>query len=875
MARRRRRRGGGGHPSGQSSSSPNLFEQVAGGGLTFAGNLFDDVRDAVVGLPMGVVNLATDPVESIEAVGKSVWHTWSPLFAGDFGKFARQVYDHPLAPILDVASVFTLGAGTAARGASALSKAGSGGARAQKIAALRGPKEPLRLEDPDGKRHDVLWHPSPRAGRAALQQLRTGIEQHMPDWYVKPLQKFRYEKAWRRDMGGRVVAKSLVLSQVLEAGRRLSDEVSAPHERVKLLVGNHLQLIHHGIRVTPEEAIRLGAHERKGHYRFAQAIEFVKHDQYEKQIKRLRRKEMRWNAERERNAELANALPRIEKELEAANRRLAEMRTQGYRVAQPAITRRREPTEKQRIEQEAAPLVEQQRIIRDIEKRLEKARAAKTAHDEAVSRINLYRPQREALEQRSIESAYAHAGASPEAFEQAARNLARTATTRDINRAARTQDGKVVVVPRHDAYTLGLEMESSHKFVRWIYHRPTQLWKMVTIGYAPRAITNNTVGNWTLYAIREGFGPEAAQAVHDAISWQYGSRRASEIFDEAFQPNDLITREFGDVVGNVFSAELRSDLDTMGKLSNRAQQGLYPIVHTLADKPVRVASLYAFFRRLDDVKAELKKGADIDTAIKRALRQKPWLRDAAVGHVNRTAGDYAGLLTAEKHIRQLVPFYLWYRHIVRTTGNIVLDTPARAAVMQRLSALGIESTEELLGEIPEFLEGAVPLSALGFGDGSKSGRKDVLLTQSLNPFASVAEISALVEAFTTGTGERGNAAAAMGLNPLLTAAAEATFGRRLLTGGPTDTFGGIIPTVGKQTIEGLPQVRAVRALLEEDTAVNPSGSEKLFTADDRSPLTSLFGVPIRSVGQEAAERLANAEGGGSSGGGRRRRRRRR
>ena len=105
-------------PVKKSSSSHGLLHGVAG----FFEHLGTDVRDAVVGLPMGFKNLATHPIESFKQIGIATWHDWSPLLTGHPKEFLKGFYAHPLAPILDVAGFVTAGAGTAARGASAIGK---------------------------------------------------------------------------------------------------------------------------------------------------------------------------------------------------------------------------------------------------------------------------------------------------------------------------------------------------------------------------------------------------------------------------------------------------------------------------------------------------------------------------------------------------------------------------------------------------------------------------------------------------------------------------------------------------------------------------------------------------------------------------------
>ena len=123
------------------------YKKPSGGGGIFghiteiAGNLLGDVRDAAVGIPMGLVQLAEHPVRSIEAMGKAEWKTYSPLFHGHVGEFLHEFEEHPLQPILDIATIVTLGGAAAgtisastARGLAAAGKVGA----AEKFAGFAG-----------------------------------------------------------------------------------------------------------------------------------------------------------------------------------------------------------------------------------------------------------------------------------------------------------------------------------------------------------------------------------------------------------------------------------------------------------------------------------------------------------------------------------------------------------------------------------------------------------------------------------------------------------------------------------------------------------------------------------------------------------------
>ena len=133
--------GGGGSPylSGRSASVSGAsakpkrkrgsFFPIPG----FVGNLWGDVENTVVGLGPAAVTTGRalyrdvrDPFnfdlgesetwkKVLRPVAKSYAHTYGPLVRGEFGEFGHRLYEHPLGPILDAATVLSLGAGGAAK----------------------------------------------------------------------------------------------------------------------------------------------------------------------------------------------------------------------------------------------------------------------------------------------------------------------------------------------------------------------------------------------------------------------------------------------------------------------------------------------------------------------------------------------------------------------------------------------------------------------------------------------------------------------------------------------------------------------------------------------------------------------------------------
>ncbi len=1107
---------------------PNVFSRLipdviedpvtaaVGGTVGLAGNLLGDVKDAVVGLPMGVVRIAQDPVESGKAIGTAMWHTWSPLFQGDIVKFAKQTYDHPLAPLLDVAAVFTLGAGSAARGASALQAAGHTGLTTTRLARLTKAKT-VALPDPSGVGMDLTKTLSNRAGRRLVQEAMFSLEAKgkLPQFYVRQ----RYQRAKLVDMAHRAISAQAIQGQALTRGREIERAMSdgdaeylasrtqfdamlgaadaleditelGKRARSTVIAHMHAGMARHNDAVDPDRAAQL-VKKKGGHY-----VYLVAPEQIDSRHRKLL--DQRLAAHSRATMLRSNAILRLDPKIEKAKAKLAEL-----------------PPEQVGVQFEKI-------------RRLEEKRAALDAG------VQEQFTQLEQIRNRSADDFYNWAGDSYDGFRGIVNNFGRISTTTRPERAWHTDDGKVYVVPKHDLYNLQLEAGGSVRFLHQILHKPTQLWKSVVIGYTPRTVTNNAVGNWSMYMARELPSGRGMLALADALKYRFGPKvlddplfgrnhwldryfqdeladqfgvgneivklggddlapaatplkglpakgkpsaevqtlaarymeqaglpyrpptvyakvdkdRAEKIAQayeqalDAFDPratpefraqvlrsyeamakesldqyrvleeagyqfefmprgadggfrdpygspwdamDDLrdnkhmyvypteagfgsveaasqhpllrdsgvrwggetvtyndVFRAIHDVFGHhkegvgfrwdgeenawrahsamfsptarkAMTAETRgqnswvnfgphgehnrtaSQYDTIyaeqkatilpdwvvndgaghskmprrqkrvgdTRLRRTLRQGFYPAVHAVAEKPLRVATLYKSLRDMPEVRAAIKDVRNsglrgqraVDTAIERVLKERPDLRDAAALSSRRLAGDYITMSEAEKWARDIIPFYLWSRHILKTTGNMALDQPSRLAVGARISELGIEETQELLGEIPDFLKGAIPLAALG--GGSAPGRANVLLTSSLNPYATVGELAEVVKAFAAGDVRRG--AAFSQLNPFITGAVESVTEQSLLTGAPSPRTGGVAADVANRTLLSLPYVKLLDDLTSPSTTKTAKGNARLFAKSDTATITSLLGVPIRNVGLATASAQAALE----------------
>ena len=942
-----------------SKGKPSIFGQVLHGvgAVTTKpmGNLLGDVKDAVVGLPMGLVQTVQHPIRTGEQMVGMTWHTWSPLFKGDFVKFGKQVYDHPLAPILDVVSVLSLGVGAAAKGANVAAGAAGTARIAAKIAAnepLVGATEKLAslkmgkkvtLQDPKGQLLDVDKYLSRRPMRRAMQEGLLSLDNagHLPQFYVKA----RYNRLHLVDMAHKSIAKtethasglqkaadiesgthpvqlgadpgfdavySTVASQTHAAieGARAMEDTGFVGKRARRSLAAHMftNIARHNKAYPEERAIAL-AGSRSSHNAYLLDPAFADPVHARAVLRATRRhsrasrrlsnhlvhaipKRERWEASLKEAQARHQGMARTEADIERINAELARMSEAGHVVSGGArrldgsnrlITN---PSKKQLANYETQRMQDLHVQLKDLNAKRESARQAGVKATLIEKRLTTLDNQEALLRgmveerhgdlnataDRAVEDYFNWAGDSHDSIKNFVGNFGKIATTHNLAHALRDTDGKVFVAAKHDAYSLGIEGEGSLHFLHEILHKPTQVWKSITIGYTPRTITNNGVGNWFMYMVATG-GPRGSRAFTDALRYQFGK---DVVGDSLFARNHWVDRHFQDELGDQFGIGneiVKRGVDDVNdaKFSGQwwktqARQGLYPIVQKTSERPVRIASLYHTMRGFPEVQAEIarlrKAGVKgqpaVDRGIEAALKKHPDLRGEAALQSRRLAGDYVTMSGSEKWARDLVPFYLWNRHILKHTGNMFLEHPGRVATGAKLGMLGADATEEMVGELPDFLKGAIPLAALGFGD--RTGRMNLLSTASLNPYATVGELAESVAAWTTGgVGRRG--AALSQANPFVVGAAESVFQTSALTGVPSPRSGGVFEDVIGRTMAQFPYVKAAKVFTDGDRFKTPKGNDLLFGQTKTTAISSLLGVPIKDTSRARSEQLVKQQNG--------------
>lgn len=816
------------HPGGtESVGGGSLFSKVFNNPVTQVGeNLLDDIKDTVVGIPTGLVMAVRDPVAVGKAMAETTWHTWSPLFKGDLDTFAKQVYDHPLAPILDVLSVATLGAGGAARAASALGKA-----QPTLTRALRsGHVDDLAAVVP----HTKGYHRNPfiRARQRSMEKAVNGMAGIMPSWFAvdkaipdsvlkgfngadraeawRWLRADKYDEASRRHTTA--AASSLAIAGIMSASKRLRTN---PSEAAKAFVPNIVSNLKDHAHLVKE----------------ADLPESLKREVTEADLAKLDRQARKEFRAEQAKASTSTALEKFDPDADEV------VDSHGFEIPEG-------------IDRADATTVDPRYVFVDKD-------AEAKVHDFLKRHPNLTASQ------------LADFLASKGEFAEG-KGLGGKLVTKDWRRAARNEDGDFLVARNHAHYLE--EAANSTHFLSQLTKSATTAWKWAILAMRPAYLVNNAVGNMFMYHV--SLGPQGMRGLVDAMRQLYSpnellkgmSRAERKFFRTSIDWQDRyylgLHRGFSKDASDMIAGEtVRIPLAELGgkvaKLKRVAGSGLYDVTHTVSDRVIRRAAINTILREHPEVRAHMKRGMHFDDAAA-AVSESRAVREAVQSRVNDILGQYHYLNPTERAIRAIVPFYTWDRAIVRHGAHLYLDRPTTAAAMTSLGEQGAETTEKLLGQIPDFLRGALPLSMIGLPE-QVDGRVPILGTAGFNPYSSLDSVIRAGQAITTGGVPTGEVFAGQ-LNPFLTAAIEQTTGQRLLSGAKlpdSATEGGLVPNVLASIIGNLPQSRII-----DTSLTGPDGDEdSLYPGDAMQFIYAYLGVPAKALNLDVAAEMADRRDG--------------
>jgi hypothetical protein len=305
----------------------------------------------------------------------------------------------------------------------------------------------------------------------------------------------------------------------------------------------------------------------------------------------------------------------------------------------------------------------------------------------------------------------------------------------DATFAARRMPG--VAVPDHVAdYQLKLETASrayDNKFFR-ARARAMNHWRTLTLAFMPRWALNTAVGSVVLGAVK-GITPRDYMMA--------GGLRKAGFFEEPEMA--------GVDLGNVTGMELLEN-KAQGVGERATGVNLNPVTSKIM---TRVQGIEDYFRRasmVHSLKREARANGDTVSIVEengqviadfeRAkgprtvgemidfVVDNPELTRRALEDVNRFSYNFATMGPLERRIvRQIIPFWGWYKFISGLAYRLPVDYPGRTNLMLKIGQMGESKVEDVIGKnAPLWLKGVLPLS-------KDKGMLEYLSTMGLNPFS--------------------------------------------------------------------------------------------------------------------------------------------
>lgn len=730
---------------------------------SFLGNLLGDAVSTAKGIPFGIVNTVEHPIRMAEQIGHQYKAEYSPLVHGQFHTFFHNVYEHPLAPIMDALTVASLGAGGVGFGLrTADTLAGSEGSVLSRAAELARP-----------------------GTSATTKELYAGRGTGPVGYHHYSTNMFRRYAIQKPTEGALTLASKAPLARKIFG--------------------------------------------RKGMYDYTTAG-----------------RQLRW--------QLKNASQR-----EAGARNFMGRQMVAYRkmLKDPNIT-------PQDLMDHMGPRIEQGIV--------DHALSVKPARNGLPPKMP---PEWQFIREPGNRTPHILKSKDPADVARWLERFGNRVTTlnrKDPATLMKDTNGHYLVVHKYVTRGATKEAENTYRALHALYHTPTRVWKWLVLASAPRYFVNNAVGNGLMLMFSHD-PVSTLRGLHQAVADVHGSKvaekSAANVADAAMAHMAGTWQHkwyLGAHTGLVHDLQHYGETGAANLAKKHLSEGLYGVTakathnaprmialnRAMAEHPI-FQKLYAQYRTHPLDTQAFAKAAD-------EASRNPAVRDFVEKRSSDVMGQYYHFNSLEKRVRMLVPFYSWDRHVMRFAKEFALDTPGRAGLTLRVGAQGNQDTHNILGKIPDWMQGAIPLRGHYGGilgallGGDHAGRSKVLLTGGLNPLSSAADVLKAGQALTTGSPNLGEDLGGQ-LNPLVTGAIESLTGQSVLTGAKIKRHGGLLTSTALSAAEGNPVGQILKTTLEGRPLPKQRGSQTkplLFRKDERQVVSSFLGLPIRDMSPQAA-----------------------
>ncbi len=302
--------------------------------------------------------------------------------------------------------------------------------------------------------------------------------------------------------------------------------------------------------------------------------------------------------------------------------------------------------------------------------------------------------------------------------------------------------GELFAVPRHVAKQIEFALRQSLGWKGQVFwDSPIGVWRAAVLSFSPRWIVNNVIGNIVFstlkdpaslrYAIRQLSGKQKAlleymigkDKLADIEGGYMSTFRAYDnpVPEEALSQAPGVAKAVSRVRSNRVTGYLRSVSNAVRQFNSYIEEAWRRGVYLSSLEKQNMAGFFRGFAKSDVLMQRIaREGIDEAT------------HAAALRSVADTLGNFTNLGPVESdYIRRYVaPFYGFYRHVAKFTAKLPFENPLKLRVLQLID----QTDAQFYKYAPEWLQGAVPVGAIG------TGTSLFLNFQNSNPLSSIMQI---------------------------------------------------------------------------------------------------------------------------------------
>lgn len=411
-----------------------------------------------------------------------------------------------------------------------------------------------------------------------------------------------------------------------------------------------------------------------------------------------------------------------------------------------------------------------------------------------------------------------------------------------LNKIGNTAD--TVYVPKSMAKNLLENFSHSKVFIVRMLKKGTDFWRYLTLGARPSWMMSNLVGQLTFLVATHG----VFKSVKSYMQLRKYGRIADEFMPDVFSAGFVRSQGMkagesfgkGDSLASRALAQFKRPVDTLQNLNA-----------VLTDDIPRRA---AFLAEIRPAVAEIRRanpGMGFEEAARKLLNE-PGVVDEIAAKVIDDLVDFNDLTPAEKSIiRPVIPFYSWIKGATKRTARMTKDEPWKVAAGASIGQFGVESLQEQMGDLPDYLLGVMPVGE------QKDGQQRVISAYSWNPFQTPGDVAGMAKnlAVEHRTGAENPMSS---MNPFLKSAIEALTGEDIFYGTQLrDAENKSTARLYAERVrDSFPQVQAIKKSMH-------AGDERdytpLFEPSAVDQLLAYMGMPLKTVNISTANQRAKED----------------